>query len=166
MSISPEVVYSEIEKKFKAGFLSKTVIEVIQNITSRSIIEVKAEEAESKQVCQSYVSSLFFMTGPVNMVLITSMPIDEAYNIVFDLSGVEVSQLKEENMCDVINEIANMISGRLKAQLNQMGYIYANSHSFNVYGEEYNILHRSKLKSIAKKYKTGTLELNLRILFI
>ncbi|MDD3022719.1 MAG: chemotaxis protein CheX, partial [Syntrophomonadaceae bacterium] len=100
------------------------------------------------------------------MALIISMSIEEAYNIVFYLSGVEVSQLKEDNMRDVINEIANMISGKIKAQLNQMGYVYTNSHAFTIFGEDYNIFHRSKLKSIVKKYKTGTLELNLQILFI
>ncbi|MEN6348771.1 MAG: chemotaxis protein CheX [Syntrophomonas sp.] len=165
MSMSADQIYSEIEKKFKAGFLSKTVIDVIQNIASRDVIEVRSDESE-KQVCQSYVSSLMFMTGPVNMVLIISMPMEEAYNIVFYLSGVEVSQLKEENMADVVNEINNMVSGRIKALMNQMGFIYATSHAFTIYGEEYNIFHRSKLKSIIKKFKAGTLELNLRILFI
>lgn len=166
MSNSTDEIYSEIEKKFKTGFLTKSAIDVIQNISSREISEVKSEDSENTQICKSYVSSIMFMYGPVNMALITSMPIEEAYNIVFYLSGVEVAQLKEDSMTDVVNEIANMISGRLKAQLNQMGYIYMNSHAFAIFGEDYNIFHRSKLKSIVKKFKTGTLELKLRILFI
>lgn len=163
---SQDQIYSEIETKLRTGFLSQTVIEVVQNITSQWIAEVKAGGPENKLVCQSYVSSILFMTGPVNMALIIGMPIQDASETVSKLTGVEAEALPEESMFDIVNEIANMVSGRIKAILNQMGYVYTNSHAFTVFGEDYSVFHRSKIRSLIKKYRTGSLEVSVRILFL
>jgi len=159
-------IYSEIETKFRSGFLSQTVIEVVENITSQWIAEVKVGDAENRQACQSYISSILFMTGPINMALIIGVPIQDSSEIVARLTGMEVEQLPEEATFDIVNEIANMVSGRIKAVLNQMGYIYNNSHAFTVSGEDYIVFHRSKTKSIVKKYRAGSLEVSVRILFL
>ncbi len=163
---SPEQIYGDIEKKLKAGFLSQTVIEVVQNITSKLIAEVRAGDAENSLFCESYVLSILFMTGPLNMALIIGMPKQDACEFLSDLTGIEAEEVPDENMCDLVNEITNMVSGRIKALLNQIGYIYTNSHAFNIFGEDYNVFHRSKIKSIIKKYRTGDMEINLRILFL
>lgn len=163
---SPDQMYSEIETKFRTGFLSQTMIEVVENITSQFIVEVKVGGDENRLVCQSYISSILFMTGPLNMALVIGVPVQDASEIVAKLTGVEAGQLPEESRFDIVNEIANMVSGRIKSVLNQMGYIYTNSHAFTVSGEDYIVFNRSKIKSIAKRYRAASLEVSVRILFL
>ncbi len=161
---SQDQIYDEIESKLKTGFLNQTVIEVVQNITTQCVSEVGVKDTENQMFCQSYISSILFMTGPVNMALIIGMPIQDASDIICSLTGMGAEQVQGENMFDIVNEIANMVSGRIKAVLNQMGYVYANSHAFTVFGEDYNIFNRSRIKSIIKKYRSTYLEVTVRIL--
>ena len=161
---SQDQIYGEIETKLRTGFLSQTIIEVVQNITTQSVSEVGVKDNENQMLCQSYISSILFMTGPVNMALIIGMPIQDACDLICSLTGMEAEKIQGENMFDIVNEIANMVSGRIKALLNQMGYAYTNSHAFTVFGEDYNIFHRSKIKSMIKKYRSTYLEVTVRIL--
>ncbi|MDD3268941.1 MAG: chemotaxis protein CheX [Syntrophomonadaceae bacterium] len=161
---SQDQIYAEIESKLRTGFLNQTIIEVVQNITTQSVAEVRVKDTENQMFCQSYISSILFMTGPVNMALIIGMPIQDACDLICSLTGMEAEKIQGENMFDIVNEIANMVSGRIKALLNQMGYAYTNSHAFTVFGEDYNIFHRSKIKSMIKKYRSTYLEVTVRIL--
>jgi len=82
------------------------------------------------------------------------------------MSSIPAQELDRDSICDAINELTNMIAGKIKAQLSQKGYKYTSLQSFTIYGQNYSILHKNKLESITKKYETDDMELVLRILFI
>lgn len=166
MSSSNDPDNNEIEMKFKSIFLFNAVHDVLQAMAGISMNEVKVESVKDVHFTESCVSTVYFMNGPKNAMLIVSIPTAQAYTLVSAFTRIPVSELRPDNISDAVDEITNMISGKIKAQLSPLGYQYTNSHCFSIYGKEYFILHKSKLKNIAKKYKGGTLELVLRILFI
>ncbi|PKM77032.1 MAG: hypothetical protein CVU90_09225 [Firmicutes bacterium HGW-Firmicutes-15] len=157
---------NEIESKFKSIFLFNAVHDVMQTMAGISMSEVKITDSKEIHITDACVSGVYFMNGPKNAMLIVSMPTAEAYTMVSRFSGIPVSELGADTICDAINELTNMISGKIKSQLASVGYEYINSHCFSIYGPKYLILHKSKLKNIAKKYKAENTELVLRILFV
>lgn len=163
---SEEQIYNQILTKLRTGFLNQAVIDVVHNLTGETISEVKVPGKENEMLCLSYITSFLFMAGPVNMLLIIGMPKQDASEIVSRLTAMAVELLTEENFFDLVNEISNMVSGRCKALLNQMGLSVANAHSFTVSGEDFSVFHRSKIKSISKRYRAAALEVNVRILFL
>ncbi len=165
-AVSKEQIYNQIETKLRTGFLNQAVIDAVHNLTGEQISEVKVPGDENEMLCLSYITSFIFITGPINMALIIGTPKQDALEIVARLTGITAELLAEENIFDLVNEIANMVSGRCKTLLNQMGYNIANAHSFTVSGEDFSIFHRSKIKSVNKRYRAAALEVSVRILFI
>jgi CheY-specific phosphatase CheX len=138
----------------------------MQIMAGISMSEVKITDYKDIHITDACVSGVYFMNGPKNAILIVSMATAAAFTMVSRFSGIPVSELGADTICDAINELTNMISGKIKAQLTPLGYEYINSHCFSVYGSQYLILHKGKLKNITKKYKAENTELVLRILFV
>jgi|GEM_PF-2771337 len=157
---------NDVETKFKSIFLFNAVHDVLKTVAGISMEEMKVESFRDIHFTEACVSGVYFMNGPKNAILIVTIPTAAAYTLVSTFTKIPVSELKADNICDAINELTNMISGKIKHQLAPLGIQYLNSHCFSIYGQEYYILHKGKLKNIAKKYKADTTELVLRILFV
>lgn len=156
----------EIESKLRGSFISEAVNQVMNTVAGLTMDELTVDKTDCTQQYFAYISGVLFMSGPHNMALVVGMHMDEAYSLVAKISRIEVPELKESHLFDVINELANMISGRLKAQLAQKGYIYANSYPFIVCGNDYLLTHSPKLRSIIKRFKSERLELVIKVIFI
>ena len=156
----------KLENIFRSKFLFDSVHEVMENMAGLSVRETKIQGFNEMSFDNPSVSGVYFMKGPKDAVLILSIPTGAAFTMVSFMSSIPAQELDRDSICDAINELTNMIAGKLKAQLSQKGYKYTSLQSFTIYGQNYSILHKNKLESITKKYETDDMELVLRILFI
>lgn len=156
----------EIESKLRGHILFESVNQVMNTIAGLSIDELAVKNIDHILRNSACLTGVLFMTGPHNMAVMIGLPMDEAYNLTTKITGIEFSDLIEEHLFDVINELANLISGRIKALLAQKGFVYANSYPFIVCGKEYVLAHSPKLRQIIKRFSTENLELVLKVVFI
>lgn len=157
---------NELETIFKSNFLFNSVHDVMKNMAGLSVREIKVQDLSEISFDNPCVSGVYFMKGPRDAVLIFSIPTGVAFTLVSFLTSIPAQELDRDSICDAINELTNMIAGKIKAQISQRGYKYTSLQSFTIYGQNYSIIHKNKIENIAKKYKADELELVLRILFI
>lgn len=156
----------KLETIFKSNFLFNSVYEVMENMLGLAVKESKVQNFNEISFDNPCVSGVYFMKGSKDAVLILSIPTGVAFTLVSFLTSIPAQELDRDSICDAINELTNMIAGKIKAQISQRGYKYTSLQSFTIYGQNYSILHKNKLESIAKKYEADNMELLLRILFI
>ncbi len=166
-NIGPFPDDNRMESKLKSIFLFNAVNDVVKSMAATSMNEVKIMDVKEVHYNEPCVSGVSLMKGSgQNAMLIITLPTGSAFNLVSSFTGMHVSELTPNNICDGVVELTNMVCGKIKSQLAQLGYELTNSHCLSIYGQNYYILNKSKLKNIAKKYKASNLEMVLRILFI
>jgi chemotaxis protein CheX len=145
-------------------YFSNAVKEVLRTMLGLELNEVKAVSDSSENVKEE-VTGLLPVAGDLNMMITLGMPRKTASAIVACMTGMQSSELREDEMYDGIAELVNMIAGNLKTQLTGKNIHFRILYPYVVAGSNYTIIQKNKVDTLIKRFRTGTVDFILRTYF-
>lgn len=122
-------------------------LNALQNVlTTMANVELKPGKAALKkdERARGDVSGLIGMVGPqLKGSFSISFEENLAFEIMHKMLGEKASSLNEE-VCDMIGEITNMVTGGAKRELGEKGFDFDMATPIVVSGKDHTISHRSE----------------------
>lgn len=115
-------------------------------------------------VARGDVSSVIGLTGEVSGTVSVSFSEASILVIVSKMFGEEIKEINEE-ITDAVGEIANMISGQARQQLEKMGRSLKAAIPTVITGKNHAVAHLTKHPVIAIPFKTDHGEFTIEVCF-
>lgn len=138
-------------------YISSSVKEVVRVMTGLELNEIKFLSEDGGAVDEQ-ITGLLIMAGEFNILLSLGMPRDTAVMLAVYMTGIEKSQLSDYELNDCVAELTNMIAGQLKTQLAAGGSHFKNLPPIVVNGNDYDIVHKSKVENKCKRFRAGSMD--------
>lgn len=153
-----------IDRHFLGKCLSNAVENVMSTMAGIAISETGGGTGEMVSQCNQ-ITGIMMLLGENNSMITISVDRQTALTIVSYMTGVEVSDLQDNELCDGVAEIVNMISGSAKAMLSESEYYFQITPPFVVVGGEHDIVHKSNVTRLFKRFSTGDGDIRLSLYF-
>ena len=111
------------------------------------------------------ITGFLNLTGDLNMMITLGMSRKTAAAFVVYMTGVQLAEAKDEDMCDGIAEIINMVAGQIKTQAVGRGYHLKVLTPFVAVGEKCRIVYKSKVENMTKRFRIGNLDFMLKVFY-
>ncbi len=131
---------------------------------SMIMLEVTAKEAthRTNPTFSHSISGMVGLAGSVKGNLSIHLPESVATAVTTAFLGMEVSEI-DEDVCDAIGELANMLAGAVKTALDPSGSEIKLSMPSTVYGDEYSLDCFDKGISIMVPFAVEDKEFNVEL---
>jgi chemotaxis protein CheX len=145
-------------------YFSNAVKEVLRTMLGLELNEVKVVSDNSENVKEE-VTGLLPVSGDFNMMVTLGMSKKTASAIVVYMTGMQSSELRDDEMYDGIAELVNMIAGNIKTQMTGKGIHFKILYPYVIAGSNYTILQKNKVDTLTKRFRAGTVDLILKAHF-
>ena len=151
-----------MESTFLEQCFSNALLEVIYTMTG-----LRMEECEKiDEGVKGDLSAVMFIGNNKGARLSLSMERKAAYYLVELMTGQMAESLQEEEVCDGIGELVNMIAGRAKIDLMDTKYRFDLSSPFVIVGDNHFVTYKKRVFNISKTYKIQNIEVTLNVAYI
>lgn len=153
-----------IEQDYLQGSLTTAIRDVIETMTGLCI-----EEVLSQEVCKinkGEISGVMLILGERNALMSLTMSKELCTTIISYMTGIEKTDITEEEIYDGAAELVNMVAGRAKAILSGTKYHFNITPPFTIIGQDHFIVHKDKIFNITKNYIIDDRSLFLQIYYI
>lgn len=144
--------------------LTTAIKDVIEIMAGLCIEEVLSEQIS--QIHKGEISGVMLILGEKNALMTLTMSKELCTTIISYMTGIEKTDLIEEEIYDGAAELVNMIAGRAKALLSGTKYHFSITPPFTIIGQDHFIMHKDKILKISKNYIIDDMELYLQIYYI
>lgn len=151
------------EATVPAIYFSNAVKEIFRTMMGFEVNEVKVASDGCENV-QEQVTGFLTVTGDLNMMISLSMSKKTAFAIMVYMLGIQLTELKEEDVYDGIGETVNMITGHMRTQASGMGIRLKALSPFIVAGDNYMLVYKNKVESLVKRFRMGNLDFLLKVM--
>ncbi|MCB2291646.1 chemotaxis protein CheX [Clostridium sp. CS001] len=153
-----------IEQDYLQGIFTAAIREVIEIMTGLCI-----EEDLSQEVCKinkGEISGVMLTLGEKNALVSLTMSKELCSTIIYYMTGIEKSDITEEEIYDGAAELVNMVAGRAKTILAGTKYHFSITPPFTIIGKDHFIVHKDKVLDITKNYIIDDRPLFLQVYYI
>jgi CheY-specific phosphatase CheX len=132
--------------------------DIIKKTTGFELIEEK-QTFENMKSTAIQITGIVFLTGEKSIVVTISMSEKTAAILTSYMAGMQLSDVRLEDLIDGITEITNMVAGQIKAKLAAGGSHYAYLQPFSIIGNNHCIIQKSKVGRISRLFRSAEIEI-------
>lgn len=110
---------------------------------------------------ESQLVGIMFLTGNTNALLAVTMSNKTASTLVSYISGIETTELSDEDIQDGVSELINMIAGSAKSLLKDTKFYFHLTSPITVVGENRLMIHKGTGNKLYKRFHFGDMQINL-----
>ncbi len=141
---------------------TEALYNVVYTMTGFNVEKKISEEEVEKKPSRDIVGAMV-LAGKKNMVLVVSVNKATASLLVSYMTGMDLTELKEEDLHDGITEFANMVAGSAKVMLTDTVFSYKLTSPFAVVGENIGIISKKSVMQYCQTFCANEVEIKIQI---
>lgn len=149
-------------------FLQKCFTQAVFDVFATAVgVEPGAVDEKSAPgvLSNSEITGAMIVLSERNALLTMTMSKQNAAAIVSCMTGIDQSELIDEELYDGVAELVNMIAGRAKALLAGTGDHYQITPPLTIVGENHFIVYKAKTSQISMDFATGESHIRLNLTY-
>lgn len=146
---------SEVEKAFSAA-----ILDVIATMAG-----LMPQKAPVPVTVERGITGAMTLVGKKSLLATISMPVDTAGILVSYMTGIYISELTGEDICDGVAELVNMVCGRAKTMLADTDYSFTLTSPFVITGEKHNLYHKSNVVKVQSQITLENAAIGMELIF-
>ncbi len=143
-------------------FFSNMMKEVIKTMTAVEISEEKLAEEDFKSI-KPQLTGVIILSGVKSIMVSLSVSYKTGQAIVSYMTGIQGSEVSENDINDCFSEIANVIGGRIKAKLSLSDIHYNILTPFTINGDGHYISPRNNSLLMTKVFHNCDIQIVARV---
>ena len=149
-------------QKILEKYFTNSMIETINIMTGFEICEIIIEHNNLPKN-NDYFTGIMILTGKKNFMISISVSKEVGKNLVEAITGIEKNKLLDEDIYDGLMELANIVAGSTKINIQNTEFSYELTYPFIVIGENHKMVHKKNIPITIKKFKGVDVEIIFKI---
>lgn len=154
-----------VDKDLLLKCFSNAIEDTVGTMAGFDMID-SGEDLNESRIDGSQITGVMMLQGQRNYMVCASMSMETASVLVSYITGVPYFELGNDEVYDGIAELVNIISGRTKALLSDTEYHFQLTSPFTIVGENYFIIHKSKVMKLIRKFRAGDMDIILKLFIL
>lgn len=151
------------EKIYLEQSLCTAIKDVIETMTGLNVKETNENIMDN--ICKGEISGAMIIVGQNSTLMSITMSMELASTIICYMTGIDPSDLSNEEIYDGVAELINMIAGRTKALLVGTKYHFNITPPFTIIGKNHFILQKNINYKITQRYYIDDKEIYLEVYY-
>lgn len=154
------------EAGFPAEILVGAVCETLETMAGLSVeVGDPPSEDEIRFEC-GQITGAMNLAGAKNGLLLIGADRNSAAELVMYMTGIETTELPENDLHDGIMELVNMVAGVVRKKVAGSAWEFHLSSPWAIVGEGIRVITKRRVESYSARFTAGTIQLTIKIIYV